>query len=141
MAAGEVPKETATPAHLLPLTVFILFSSTAVYFAGTAVAPALVVEWALDLNAAAALTWAVQAGFIVGTLATAALNLPDRFAPQKLIAALLVLAAAANLAFTLTSGNITAAILLRFAAGALAGPVYPIGMRVLATWYPRLGFE
>lgn len=138
LAAGPTAPD-AVPRRVLPVTILVVASGTAVYFAGTAAAPALVDEWSIGPSAAAALTWAVQAGFIAGTLTTAALNLPDRVRPDRLVAALLVLSAVANAAFTLLDGNVPAAVALRFLAGALAGPVYPIGMKLLATWYESLG--
>ena len=48
-----------------------------VWFSASAVLPALRREWALGDGGAAALTIAVQAGFIAGTLGSALANLPD----------------------------------------------------------------
>ena len=47
------------------------------WFSASAVLPALSREWALGDGGRAGLTIAVQAGFIVGTLAAALTNLPD----------------------------------------------------------------
>jgi len=129
------------PGHLLPVAIFVAFSCTAIYFAGSAVAPALAADWRLSASEAAALSWAVQAGFIAGTLITAALNLPDRIRTDRLIAALLVAASVANWCFTLAGGDLWWALALRFCAGALGGPIYPIVMRLLATWFSRLGWQ
>ncbi|HVM44760.1 MAG TPA: MFS transporter [Candidatus Thermoplasmatota archaeon] len=129
------------PAGILPTTVFVLSSGAAVFWAGSAVASDVAAQWSLTGSQAAALSWAVQAGFIVGTLVAAALNLPDRFAPSRLVALLLAIAAIANAALVLVQADLALAVLLRFLAGAFAGPVYPIGMKLLATWFPRLGWE
>jgi len=52
------------------------------WFSASAVLPALRREWALGDGGAAGLTIAVQAGFIVGTLASALGNLPDVWSPR-----------------------------------------------------------
>lgn len=128
------------PASLLPLTVLALTAGAAVFFAGTAVAPAVAEAWDLSASQGAALSWSVQGGFIVGTLLSVGLNLADRFPPGRLVAGLLIAAGATNLVL-IAADALPLAILSRFLTGALAGPVYPMGMKLLATWYPRLGWQ
>lgn len=140
--AGQGATPAATPPKaLFPATVAVLLASTAAYFIGSAAAPTLAREWGLDASTTAALSWSAHAGFIAGTLLVAATNVADRVAPQRLVAALLVAAAGANVAFVFVEGDTTLALALRFAAGALAGPVYPVGMKLLASWYPRIGLQ
>ena len=55
------------------------------WFSASAVLPALSREWALSDGGRAGLTIAVQAGFIVGTLAAALANLPDVVSPRALM--------------------------------------------------------
>jgi MFS family permease len=129
------------PARVLPVTVAVLFASSAVFFAGSGAAPELARAWGLGPGEAAALSWAVQLGFIAGTLLTAGLNLPDRFPPSRLVAVLLLASAAVNAAFTRLDHQLPEAVALRFLAGAIAGPVYPIAMKLLATWHARLGWQ
>lgn len=138
---GPEPESDGIPAHILPTTVLILLTGTAVYFAGSATAPAIVEAWGLGPAGGAALTWSVQAGFIVGTVAVAVTGLADRFRAQRSITLLLLLAALANAGLVLVEGSLASGIGIRFAVGLLAGPVYPIGMRLLATWYDHLGWE
>jgi len=52
------------------------------WFSATAVIPSLIAEYGLDGGQASALTSSVQAGFVVGTLATAVLGLADRLDPS-----------------------------------------------------------
>ncbi len=144
--AGRTSTDPSTTAHgiparVLPTTVLVLLTGTAVYFAGSATAPAIVDAWGLGPQGGAALTWSVQAGFIVGTVTVAVTGLADRFRAQRSITALLVLAAVANAGLVLVEGSLISGIGLRFAVGLLAGPVYPLGMRLLATWYDHLGWE
>ncbi|HWG90930.1 MAG TPA: MFS transporter, partial [Candidatus Thermoplasmatota archaeon] len=124
---------------LLAVAVVVILGSSAVYLAGSAVAPDLSREWGLSESEASAVSAASQAGFIVGTLVAAALNLPDRVGPGRLAALLLVGAGAANAALLLFPGSLPFSLLTRFLVGALSGPVYPLAMKVLATWTPRLG--
>lgn len=141
MRAGSVREPMAdVPRAVLPLTVAALTSGAAVFFAGSAVAPAIAAQWALSASQSAALSWSVQLGFIVGTLVSVGLNLPDRFPPGRLIAALLALSALAN-ALLVVADSLPTAVAARLLTGALAGPVYPIGMKLLATWFARMGWQ
>lgn len=139
--AQPAPDPISTvPRGLFTATLFVLLSGSAVFFAGSVAAPALARQWDLSDAQAAWLTSAVQLGFVAGTLLTVAFDLPDRFRPRRLLAAFLVTAAVANVALVAASGFVSG-LALRFLIGALSGPVYPIGMRLLATWYPRLGLR
>ncbi len=62
---------------LLTLAVAVVWGVSA-----SAVLPALTHEWALGPGGSAGLMIAVQAGFIVGTLASALVNLPDVFSSR-----------------------------------------------------------
>ena len=55
------------------------------WFSAAAVLPSLSREWQLGDGGRAGLTIAVQAGFIVGTLASALGNLPDIVSPRILM--------------------------------------------------------
>ena len=66
------------------------------WFSASAVAPLLKAEWGSSDSAATWLTLAVQLGFVVGTLASAVVNLPDVFAARRLVVVSALLGAAAN---------------------------------------------
>jgi hypothetical protein len=74
-----------------PVTLSLIVSAQvlalALWFSGTASGPAMAREAALPAGFLAWLTSAVQAGFVVGTLASATLALPDRLDARRLIAA------------------------------------------------------
>ena len=74
---------------------------------------------------------AVQGGFVIGTLLSALLNLPDVINPRRLFAAGCVLAALANAVLVRAAGPVTL-IALRLATGAALAWVYPPGMKVAA---------
>ena len=65
----------------------------ALWFSASAVVPSLVAEYALSPTMQAALTSAVQAGFVVGCLVSAFFSLADRLDPRRFIAAAALLGA------------------------------------------------
>src|SRR5512147_2026786 len=71
-------------------------AAMALWFSASAVVPALFAQFHLSGFAQAALTSAVQAGFVVGCLASAILGLPDRVDPRRLFAASAAVGALAN---------------------------------------------
>ena len=94
------------------------------WFSGTAAGPGMAREAASAAGAGfqSWLTGAVQAGFVAGTLFSAALALPDRFDPRRVFAASALLGAAANAAILALPAGADAAVAARFATGAaLAG--------------------
>ncbi len=79
---------------------------------------------------------AVQAGFIVGTLIFAALNLADRFSPARLFFISSLFGALFNIS-PLFIGQETGLLLIsRFLCGISLAGIYPVGMKIAASWYP-----
>ena len=105
------------------------------WFSASAVLPALKREWALGDGGSAALTMAVQAGFIVGTLASALGNLPDVWPPRTLMTWSILLGAAANGALALWVSSLAPALILRFVTGVSMAGAYPPAMKIMATWF------
>lgn len=105
------------------------------WFSGSAVVPALTSEWHLSANAANWLTLSVQLGFVVGTLLSALLNLPDIISPRHLFALTAGLGALANGAFGWFAHDAWTGISLRFLTGMFLAGVYPPAMKILATWF------
>jgi MFS family permease len=103
------------------------------WFSATAVAAPVAAELHLSQQSAAWLTMAVQAGFVVGTLASGLLNLPDRLNARLLFALGAVVGAGANVAVTFAT-SAPAAVFWRFATGAALACVYPPGMKIAAGW-------
>ena len=105
----------------------------ALWFSASAVVPQLTAAWSLSGAGRSWLTMSVQAGFVLGALVSAWLNLADRLQAPRLIAVSAAIGAAANAAVVLAPGP-GVAIALRFVTGfALAG-VYPPGMKIIASW-------
>jgi len=106
-----------------------------VWFSASAVLPALRREWALGDGGAAALTIAVQAGFIVGTLGAALANLPDVWPARSVMVAGAALGALANGLLALTVHDLGPALALRFLTGVAMAGAYPPAMKIMATWF------
>jgi len=106
----------------------------ALWFSASAVVPSLIAQYALSKNMQAALTSAVQAGFVVGCLLSAFFGLADRLDPRRFIAAAALLGAAANALLLTIDPTTPVAPLLRFVTGVAMAGVYPVGMKLAATW-------
>ena len=105
-----------------------------VWFAGTVAVPSLIAQGLVTPGRAAWLTACVQLGFVAGTLVSAMLSLADRLDARRLFLGCAVLAGLATLAQTLAPPAGGAALALRFVAGAAMAGVYPVGMKLAASW-------
>lgn len=104
------------------------------WFSASAVVPALTTAWNLTESGRAWLTMSVQVGFVVGSFGSALLNLADRFPARRLFAISALLAALATLLIALLSHSLALALVLRFFTGFFLAGVYPVGMKIMATW-------
>lgn len=105
-----------------------------VWFSATAIAPKLRTEWSLGEAAAVWLTASVQLGFATGAVASGILTLADRVAPQRLMAACALGAAACTALLALLADGLAVAVPLRFLTGAFLAGIYPVGMKLTASW-------
>ena len=132
--AAHAPDPPGRWSVLVLLSLAELFGMS-LWFSASAVAPLLKAEWGLSASATTWLTLSVQLGFVAGTLASAVLNLPDVYAPRRLVVGASLLGAAANAAFALFAHGPATALVLRFLTGFCLAGVYPPGMKILATWF------
>jgi MFS family permease len=127
-----------TASRSKPVSIALIAASQigamALWFSATAVVPALVAQVGLSGFMQAALTSGVQAGFVAGCLASAALGLADRGDPRRLIALSAVAGALANAGLLLVDPSTWHAPLLRFLTGVALAGVYPVGMKLAASW-------
>ena len=105
-----------------------------VWFSASAVVPALTRQWGLSASGQAWLTMAVQLGFVVGAFLSAVLNLADRIPGPRLFFISSSVAAVLTALLPLLSRGPNTAVLLRFLAGVSLAGVYPVGMKIMATW-------
>jgi MFS family permease len=103
------------------------------WFAGTAVAPALARQFELNADQVAWLTMAVQLGFVAGTLGSALVNLPDIVPPRHVFAGGCVIGAIATASAVVSTGA-AALIAGRFVTGLALACVYPPAMKIAAGW-------
>jgi len=106
----------------------------ALWFSASAVVPALTAEFHLSRFAQAALTSGVQAGFVIGCLASATLGLADRIEPRRFFAASACIGAAANALLLVIDPTTWLAPVLRVVTGICMAGIYPIGMKLASTW-------
>ena len=117
---------------LISMSVF-LASST--WFSGTAANPVLRELWELPAHHLGSLTTSVQLGFIIGTLLYALLNIADVFNARKVFFISALLGALFNAAFALLSSGLEFALVARFLTGLTLAGVYPVGMKLIASWF------
>jgi MFS family permease len=106
----------------------------AVWFSASAVVPALTDAWQLSDGGRAWLTMSVQIGFVVGALGSAVFNLADRLPARWLFTITSLLAGVATALIPLLAHGVAPALGLRFLTGILLAGVYPVGMKIMATW-------
>src|SRR5262245_18175522 len=129
----------------LSLLAVVELLAMALWFSASSVAPALKVAWDLSDGKAEWLTISVQLGFVAGALGSAVLNLPERANPPRFLS----FCALAGALFTFVivpfidddyarSGEgFWAVVWLRFWTGVALAGVYPVAMKVMASWFVR----
>ncbi|MCG8615438.1 MAG: MFS transporter [Desulfobacterales bacterium] len=109
----------------LLLIILSQFLSGAIWFAGN-----------VAFQGQGLLLSAVQAGFIAGTLSFAVLNVADRFSPARFFLVSAVLGGMFNAIPLWFEGNDGLLLMSRFACGICLAGIYPVGMKIAASWYP-----
>ena len=121
------------------MLVLAQFAGTSLWFAGNAVLADLQAQSGLAASAVSLITSSVQLGFIAGTLVFALLALADRVPGNWLFSASAMLGAGCNAAVVALDGQLPALLALRFAVGFFLAGVYPVGMKLAASWYQPTG--
>lgn len=135
----EAISQSSQPALAKKWQVLILLSlaellAMGTWFSASAVVPALSMAWGLNDAGRAWLTMSVQAGFVVGSVISALLNLADRISSRRLFSVTAFLAALCTGLIPLVANGLTLALILRFLTGLFLTGVYPVGMKIMATW-------
>jgi MFS family permease len=104
------------------------------WFSASAVVPVLKAQYGIGGGQAAALSSSVALGFVAGTLFSAVLGLADRLDPRAFFTASALLGAAANSAAVLLAPTSIGFVVLRFVVGATIAGIYPVGIKMAATW-------
>lgn len=128
-----MPSKTTNLAAITTAQVLAL----ALWFAGTAAGPGMATQAAsLGPGFQAWLTSAVQIGFVLGTLGSAALALPDRYDPRRVFALAAVIGALANAAIPFLPPG-PAILAARGITGVALAGIYPVGMKLAVGWADR----
>ncbi len=122
------------PLRVLPLIVIGQVLATSTWFAANAVARDIGGEGALGASVGL-ITMAVQLGFIAGTLIIATTGLSDAMPGRRLFLICALGAAATNAMILVSPANYLFVLLCRFLTGLTLAGVYPVGMRIAASWY------
>ena len=118
----------------LTLLAFCEVAALALWFSASAVLPSLQAEYDIGPTLASLYTSAVQTGFVVGTLLSAALGLADRLDMRRFFMSATVLATIANASILLVEPTSPFVIVCRFVTGAAMAGIYPVGMKLATTW-------
>jgi MFS family permease len=113
-----------------------MFLGMTLWFSATAANAPIVAEFHLTASQTAWLTMAVQGGFVIGTLTSALLNLPDVLNPRRLFNVGCLVGALANAGLAVATGPIPI-VVLRVVTGAALAWVYPPGMKVATGWFEK----
>lgn len=117
---------------------FAQFLGCSLWFSVNGVSSSLISEWGLEASDVGLLTGAVQAGFISGTLGLAVSNVADRFRPSLIFLWASLLGGLANLFFAYQASGLGEGLLYRFIVGICLAGIYPIGMKLIVSWSPKL---
>jgi MFS family permease len=104
------------------------------WFSATALVPTFLQAQSSSTFRASLFTSGVQVGFVVGTLISATLGLADRLDPRNFFMISSFAAAASNALITLLDIHSLGVPTLRFLTGLFLAGIYPVGMRMAATW-------
>lgn len=136
-SSAEATEAAAASRRAVRVIALAQLFGTSLWFSANGAADELMRAWGLTVADLGTLTNAVQAGFIVGTLAFALSGLADRFAPSRIFTCCAVLGAGFNAGFALFSSGIGSALVLRFAVGVCLAGIYPLGMKLIVGWAPQ----
>ena len=129
---------TAAPGRSKAFSITVIavcqVAAMSLWFSASAVLPALTAEFRLSAFTQAALTSAVQLGFVVGCVASAVTGLPDRGDPRRLFALSAFVGALANTGLLVVDPSSATALLLRGITGVCMAGIYPVGMKLASTW-------
>ena len=106
----------------------------ALWFSTTAVVPSLQKERVLTSFHVSLLTSSVQVGFVAGTLLSAIFGLADRLNLRYFFMGSAAAAAVANLLILTFDPASFGIPVLRFLIGVCMAGVYPVGMKMAASW-------
>ena len=125
------------PRRVLPVVVLAQLAGTSPWFAVNAVMPDLQREFGWPAAAVGTLTSAVQLGFIVGALLFALGAVADRYPARRVFLVCALAGALCAVGAALSAGSFNALLAWRALGGFFLAGIYPVGMKIAASWFPR----
>lgn len=116
------------------LIAMVQVAALSCWFSASAVAPGMQRDLDLGATGAVLLTSSVQVGFVIGAVSSAALNLADRIPAAGLYAISAFLAATCTALIAVIANGLTETLVLRVLTGMALAGVYPVGMKLMASW-------
>ncbi len=134
--AHNTPSSHQYTGKILSITLLIIaeIAAMSLWFVSAAILGDMSEEANLSPGRQAALSSAVQGGFVIGALISAVFGIADRFEPRYVFSIFALLAAIANALLLLTPPGSIEAIALRGLTGACLAGVYPVGMKIAVGW-------
>ena len=132
--------EQRAPRRVLPVIVLAQLLGTSPWFAVNAVMPDLQAAYAdrgWPAAAVGTLSSSLQIGFIAGTLVFALLAVADRFSARRVFLACALAAGLSTLAAAAMASSYGALLVWRALTGFFLAGIYPVGMKIAASWFPR----
>jgi MFS family permease len=126
--------QPSRPSFAVAIVALSTLLSMSAWFSATFVTRQLEVEWSLGPGSTSLLTIAVQLGFVVGALASAATGLADHV-PSRTLMCIGGLGAGACNAGLLLADGLALALPLRVLTGAFLACVYPPALKEVSTWF------
>lgn len=121
----------------LPLIVAAQFAGTSLWFVGNATLGELAPLWPEVDGAVGWMTSGVQLGFIVGTFVFALSGISDRIPAHRLFFGSALAGAVSTAASMLAPASFVWFLLTRVLTGFFLAGVYPVGMKLAASWFPK----
>lgn len=110
---------------------------TSLWFSANSAADDLMRTWHVTAADIGWLTSAVQAGFIMGTLAIALGGMADGFRASRIFVIASIAGSAFNACFAWFSDGLISAAIFRFLVGVSLAGIYPMGMKLIVSWAPE----
>ncbi len=132
-----VSENTKASALYLRLAIYVaaLFMATSVWFAPNAILGELSTQVGSDASSVRGVTAMVQLGFTIGTMFVALSGLLDRLNSRVLFGGAALINSGLVAAIEMTS-SLTVLRVNRFCAGVMLACVYPVAIKICASWFP-----
>jgi len=135
MSAPDQPElDSSKKLRSIILLIIAEVLAMSLWFVSAAILGDMSQEANLSPGTQAALSSAVQAGFVIGAVLSAVFGIADRYEPRLVFAFFCVVAAIANALLLVVIPGSLSAILLRGITGASLAGVYPVGMKIAVGW-------